>query len=200
MAIPLLRPVQRAPHALALLVALAASGACTTLELVDPSEPIALAPDEGLVIVHVASDVRIERLDMDGVPVLVNVTKGMSFRIFKARAGEHRFSQLVVTPAANPGPRSPRWYVRFERIPGSAQYGTFRVEPGRLAYPGQIVVETAGQGRHFRMQATIRNRSAVAWMHLRRVHAHLLDAFPMVYTGPVPDDFLDRYLDREAAR
>jgi len=186
---------------LALASALAFASGCTSLALVDPSKPIELASDEGLVIVHTVSTLQIERLDMDGVPVLANVPRGISFRIFKAKAGEHRFSRVILEAASRTEWGRGFRYVRFDGLEANPRYGTFRVEAGKLNYPGQIHLDATERGYYFEIAwVAIHNRSAVAWMHVKRKYPQLLEDYPIVYTGPVRDVFLDRFLDREDAR
>jgi len=186
---------------LALAFALAFASGCTSLALVDPSKPIELASDEGLVIVHTVSTLQIDRLEMDGVPVLTNVARGISFRIFKAKAGEHRFSRVVLVIPPRGRMRGGALHLAFDRYDTNPDYGSFRVEAGKLNYPGQIHLDATERVWGFQVAAVgIHNRSAVAWMHVKKKYPQLLEDYPIVYTGPVRDVFLDRFLDREDAR
>ena len=63
---------------------------------------------------------------------------------------------------------------------------SFEVRPGTLYYPGSLEIERWYGVRSF-------DRSAEMLERLERDHPDLLKRFPIIYSGPGRDDFLEFY-------
>lgn len=161
----------------------------------DPTQPIELAADEGILVIHTATDIPITRLDLDGVRLLGEIPAGTRFELFAAKEGRHRFSRALVVERDDE--EKPIWFWRF-RIKDEPHWA-FTVTAGKINYPGQFVVYTDGQMQRRRSRFQLSNRTALAWTHIQSKYPHLLDAYPFEYVGSVRDDFLEEFLASEDA-
>jgi hypothetical protein len=76
------------------------------------------------------------------------------------------------------------------------QSWSFRVEAGRISYPGQLVFRGAELlWTAHRMEARSINRSSMVLQRLQKLYPGLLARYPIRYTGGRRDDFLERYAE-----
>jgi hypothetical protein len=148
------------------LLALATLLGCATLRPIERGEPFELAPDEGILLVHVASNVPLQSVHISGATQIRDLKPGHNQRLYVISAGNYRWTRLLL------GSR-----LRYQMF--SHDYWRFRVEPGRINYPGMLMV------------------------HGPRVSFWTADSYvfkyPIEYTGRGRDDFLIRYSEAQRA-
>ena len=178
-----------------------AIGGCSTKDFVrvDPSLPIDLAPDEGLLVFQVDTDLPIEKLILTGLDAGRPIDAGDTFEIVRVPAGRYRWYSLVV-------PESDRHRGLYRIDP--SKYADedelyFEVQPGVLNYAGELVV-SRGRVTWFQRSIYIRvlNHLAGAIRVLEREHPALLDQYALVHARDRSrnDPFLEFYLDARRAK
>ena len=171
-------------------IALALALGCTKPRPVAEGMAPTLAPGEGILVVDVESDVRIERLALSGMTVAERLEPGHHLALVVVGAGSYRWTEIQV-----PGPFGS---ARF-RIQRDDEWA-FRVEPGRINYAGRIVVRYRPGLGSVQMVGRNLNRSAMAWLELERRWPDLVGRYALAYTGPVDDAFLEQLGALRAAR
>ena len=141
---------------------------------------VELGPDEGILIIHTATDVPVAALQAGEAEVARNLREGVRYEFVIAKAGRYRWTSASLGPPARRG-RYWRNELRFWDI----DYWEFRVEPGVINYPGQMILYT----RTGVVNARVANRSGQMWLILRDRFPELADRYPVVYTGALRDDF-----------
>jgi hypothetical protein len=165
-----------------LLLATAASlwgAGCVTQRTswpIDPGDPVALGPDQGLLVVHVSTSQRIRSIDIGGVQAAEDLPEGTQLRLIGITAGSYRWSEFEVQD------------VR------SARYDSFLV---RNVYVGMIEVERSSS---LSVWMDSLDRTAMALEQLRKRYPDLLAKYPVVYSGPARHVFLQRYREATAKR
>ncbi|MEZ4334064.1 MAG: hypothetical protein R3F35_20120 [Myxococcota bacterium] len=158
-----------------------------------------LGPSEGFLVVHVETDVAIERLHADSRLIGQALPPGEHLWLVRMKAGRHRWSRIrLVSQAGGESGRRPE-----SKGVLNEQEFTFDVEAGAINYPGAIVVAKFDPGRvligipwwSILTHAEIRNRnhSAMALRSLAKTHPALLAAHPIRYAGRSGDRFLQFY-------
>jgi hypothetical protein len=167
---------------IALLLASCATG---RIQQLDPSAPLTLEPDEGLLILHVDTDVPIAGIELSGDTIASGVLAAHHVWLVRAAAGSYRWTALRIT---SPSGRRHRHHLE------SDDEFRFEVEPGCVNYGGALVVRSAPG----HVEARSRNHVAMAIRKLRDRDAELVASHPLRYGGPSEDGFLD-YYNRERA-
>ncbi len=146
---------------------------------------VELEPGQGILVVRTGTPEPISLLEVRGQRRLANVPAGTSLRLYVMPAGTYRWGRVAVR----------HWIGELLYESGFQMnddaYWEFRVEPGALSYPGDLLIERDGSGRRF--GARVVNRSALAMPWLEQSHAGLLARYPLRYTGFGRDDFYDEY-------
>jgi hypothetical protein len=157
--------------------------ACAGLDVVPvPTGGVpALGRDQGILVAHLDTRYPGIEIGVEGAWILEALPVGRHLRLLVVPAGDYRWSRL-------------RWDRQYRSLPADG-YWKFRVEPGRLSYPGQILVR--GPVWDLREHLGIRARTAQAIAEIERLHPGVLDTYPLAYTGSDVDDFAERF---EAAR
>lgn len=144
---------------------------------VDIDKP--LSEGEGWLAVVVDNSAQITSLRLDGPGLLGDdLVKGLGLgrnvRVLRAKAGKYRWSMLT----------SATGYVSLKRDP---QF-EFAVEAGKLNYPGNFVIESAGFNsvRYYRA-----NRASQTMMGLDQTFAGLREKYPWRNDLPSPDPFAE---------
>jgi hypothetical protein len=169
------------------LLALATLLGCATLRPIERGEPFELAPDEGILLVHVASNVPLQSVHISGATQIRDLKPGHNQRLYVISAGNYRWTRLLL------GSR-----LRYQMF--SHDYWRFRVEPGRINYPGMLMVHGprvsfwTADSYVFNL-----NRSALSYKLLEEEFPNLLERYPIEYTGRGRDDFLIRYSEAQRA-
>jgi hypothetical protein len=172
-------------HRLVTAAALCIALGCATARPILPGEDPGLRPGEGLLVLDLDTDVRISRLACSGVTAAYDVPPGEHLVLLAIDAGSYRWNW--VTFGLDGVLR-----LDFRR----KEPWSFRVEAGRISYPGQLVFRGAALlWTAHRLEARNINRSAMAFERLRKLYPELLARHPIRYTGRRRDDFLERYTE-----
>jgi len=165
---------------------------CVNTRALDPAaDPISLDENEGILVVHIRTQVKLASIRVAGASPQEIATD--------LPAGEH-----LIFLAAAKGQYS--WQRIVRKIPPSTYYWNLRdrhgewnftVEPGRINYPG--VFEIGGSEPRISLRLRTFNRSAMALADLKRRYPAMVERFPMRYAGSRRDDFLDYYLEASQA-
>jgi len=173
-------------HRLVTATALCIALGCTTARPILPGVDPGLRDGEGLLVLDLVTDVSISRLDCSGVLAAHNLPPGEHLVLLAIRAGSYRWNRVGFG-----GPQG-TLLVDF----GRKEPWSFRVEAGRISYPGQLVFRGAELlWTEHRMEARSINRSAMVFQRLRKLYPELLARYPIRYTGRRRDDFLERYTE-----
>ncbi len=186
------------PFALvAACVALLSGCSSTHFVREDPSAPIELAPDEGLILLQIDSDLDLERLILTGLVIEEPVPAGRHFWVARMRAGAYSWNSVVVQTKAYAG------RYRFQRTvyqrPGELD---LTIRPGELNYAGELIVRGIRSGfRYAWISVRIRNHAGSAVRRIEQEYPELLDRVPARNAGTSGDRFLEFYRDeRERLR
>lgn len=150
---------------------------------VPTGEPFELESWEGLLVVHVSTDTRIDRLDLGGTQVASGLSKGEHLLLLAVGAGDYAWS------SADRG--DVRYYL------SSLPKNYFQIEAGRINFIGLLELESAGA---WGLRARIIDRTARAYELVAERYPALLASHPPVYVGVARHVFLDYYLEALAAR
>lgn len=169
--------------AVLLLAALAGLPGCApSLHALGPVRPPPLAPDEGLLIVHVDSSVPLHEVLLDEGAVAEGIGTGRHVWMMRAAAGRYCWEGVRAT-----GRNAVQSVTQEERC--------FEIAPGAICYGGALIVRDPwrllGGDRPLSLRVT--NRAATAIRALRDREAATLAAYPIRYTGPGNDSFLAYY-------
>jgi uncharacterized protein YceK len=175
---------------IALCVLATASGCASVRQLEIGSGPLEagalpdLAPDEGILVVHVHTDIPIAKLQISQMTALTDLPKGEHLRLLALGEGRYRWSGIVI-PAGEGD-------VPFRA--GRGEFWEFRVEPGRINYPGELTFRGKTRKKSVDLgRIVFRNRSAQMLRTLRERFPALLERYPPVYTGQKSDEYLEYY-------
>jgi len=157
-------------------------------EIAPGTEP-ALQPDEGLLLVEADADLdlnwlQIARLGPDGddFDALHDTKPGVTARLLAVPAGRYAWRAV--------GPRNGKRYTF-----GSEEVEAFDVAPGRITYPGDMVIRAKSDGVVF--EKANRGLRAIDWLEAQ--HPQLARTTPVVYSGHYPDPFPAFYARERAA-
>ena len=152
-----------------------------------------LPATEGLLVLHVDTDVPLAALVTTRGTVAEGVPRGHHVWLVRAAAGSYRWREIQVATAAG----------RFHRERLRGEDATrFEVVAGHVNYPGALLVR-AGPGGAAAGALRVRSvdRAAMAVRRLREDHPALLARYPLRYAGDTTDAFLEHYTRaREAVR
>jgi pimeloyl-ACP methyl ester carboxylesterase len=154
----------------------ASSGLIATSWPIDPGDAVNLEANQGLLVVHVRSNLPVQTIDVGGVLAAEDLLEGTSVRLIGITAGTYRWATIQLQGD------------RF-RFPDHERL-RFRVEPGLINYVGMIDVERSGPlslGLH------ALDRSAMALEQLRERYPDLTARYRMVYSGSARHVFLERH-------
>lgn len=174
----------------ALAMAVAGLG-CASLARVDPDETISLDEGEGLVVLHVDTDVEVRRLSggtLGSVTFAESLPVGESIWMARMAEGEYAWSHVEIEISEG------RRFV-YELGPGASY--RFTVEAGKINYPGQLSVRLSEDDATLRADRRDRSGYAIRW--LRETHESLLARLPARYAGPTRHDFLEYFTRARSA-
>jgi acetyl esterase/lipase len=150
-----------------------------------------LSSDEGYLVIHVDTDVAIERIAAGGQDFVRNLQPGRHLWLVRAKAGRARWTSVKLTPQpSNSGPIRPKAFSVLNE-----KEFEFEVEAGAVNYPGDLVIRLADPDAGIMAGISVRNRnhSAMAVRKLAKTHSGLLAAHPIRYAGSSGDEFLQFY-------
>ncbi|GAB3335827.1 alpha/beta hydrolase family protein [Marilutibacter aestuarii] len=159
------------------------------MRLVKPGELPRLGAGEGLVVLALevgapVSAIRIAEGEGGTVKVLSGLTYGRNIRVYAAKAGDYRWSQLDLFT----------WSMRSRMTLRSDAF-RFRVLPGQMNYPGDLVIADAGWSH---ASVRVANHALPVMDWLESSHPALARAMPLRYVGLYPDPFPDFYRQARA--
>jgi hypothetical protein len=186
---------REARAALALLLGVALAG-CVAYPSVAPGRLAELEPSSGILVLHTQAPWEIERVELSDQVVARGLPSGTSLRLLILPAGRYRWSQIQLIDS---GRRASHLLYRLTML--DDERWNLAIEPRRINYPGQLVVEPgANLGVTDRFAVRSLNRSAMMMELLGKLHPELSRRYPIVYTGAGRDEFLGRYQDALSAR
>ncbi len=173
------RPTTRA--LIALLILLLAGSAQAALRAIAPGERVALAANEGLLLIAIDSDGSLARAELrdSGLrrsQVFEEPATGRSHRLFAATAGDYRWreAQLHDEP----------------RIALDPKQFDFSVKAGVVTYAGDLVVR---RDRSDPERVVLANHGLGALDWLAAEHPLVSRGVDFVYAGSAPDPFVPLY-------
>ena len=175
-----------------LLFYLMLSGCATRMEIVEPGTPVELREDEGLLIVHVDTDVHLKRISIRSGTVATELPEGDHLWIVRARAGNSGWRRVDFGKEVGR-----RAYIFVEQWDGlNENEFKFDIKAGRINYPGALIVRSKksepGWPRGW-ISVRNRNHSAMAIRRLLKEHPVLLESLPIRFGGSSGDEFLKFY-------
>lgn len=185
--------VKRSRPARHLVLLLALSGlaalvGCASARIapIDASQPIALAPDEGLLILQIDTEVALHDLILSRRSIARSLGKGQHIWLVRVRAGSYRWQQIEIGD-------NPR-YRRIYEIDSDDEM-RFDVQAGVLNYPGELVIREGPSSSWGYPTLIVRNRNhaAMAVRALQKRDPRILEARTLRYAGSSKDAFLDYY-------
>lgn len=156
---------------------LACLSGCMTVSTVEPFDPVALGPNEGILVVQVDTDVPIDRLALNGRGIDFAFTPGRHVRLLKVSAGECRFTHLTQGLA--------HWHLW-----GDVDLPKFRVVAGTINYPGVLYVRKVSFGYLYIRQFS---RAGQVLRALEARYPRWLERYDVVEARDLRDDFLSAY-------
>src|SRR5882672_981538 len=169
---------------LAALVAAIAAIACASVRTFRPGDE--LRAGEGLLAFQVRSESPLQSIGIDGAYGEIPLARhaGTELRVIALAAGTYRWSELVLTDYI------PAYGFLTFRFSDDANL-EFHVEPGRINYMGMVDVY---RGDVFHVGIRAIDRTAIALGDLRTQFPELVNQYPIVYSGPARNVFLEHYL------
>ena len=176
----------------AILAALLVIGCAPAIQPLGPARPLALREGEGLLVLHVDSDIPIAALELNRGTGAHAIQAGHHVWLVRAREGDYRWVMLRLGHEAGRED-----HIEIEKEDEFA----FEVKSGAINYPGALIVRSHRASRSVTGYVRIRNRNhaAMAIRMLRQDDASILDAYPLRYAGPTPDGFLEHYTEAREA-
>ena len=145
----------------------------------------ALREHEGLLVLHVDTDVPLAAIESSRGTAATNVARGHHAWIVRASAGRDRWTAIRLGSRAG--------HAQRHRLEGE-EFG-FDVRAGSINYPGALVVRSNPVARsapgHVRVRSL--DRAAMALRMLLEDHAGLLASRPLRHAGAGRDGFLEHY-------
>lgn len=153
---------------------------------IDVSAPIELAPSEALLIIHIDTEVALERLWLNSHPLVQSLGKGRHAWIVRVREGSYRWRKIEIGSNLR---------NRLKYDLGSDEELSFNVVAGKINYPGELVIRSSPGARWGNKSVIVRNRnhSAMAIREMRDSYDSILRSFPLHYAGSSGDGFLEYY-------
>ena len=193
---------------LATAIPLLLASCATGIRPLGPSGAVTLEGNEGLLILHVDTDIPISAIELNGKTIASGVAPGHFAWVVRAGAGSYRFTSLRFLNL--PGHQRRRhqesnWDYLFRPLQSTKQQQTlhlgsedefrFIVEPGSVNYGGALVV----RGNSGAIEVRCRNHVAMAIRMLSGRDAELVASHPLRYGGLSEDGFLDYYSRERSA-
>jgi hypothetical protein len=156
---------------------------------IDAAGPIELAPNEGLLIVHIDTEVALERLVLNNRSVARSLAEGRHVWMVRVPVGSYSWKRIEIG-------RQLRYREKYRLEPDEEM--SFEVEAGKINYPGELVVRWSPLSSWLNAILIVRNRnhSAMAVRDLRGSHDALLSSLPLHYAGSSGDGFLEYYMKK----
>jgi hypothetical protein len=166
---------------------------CANTRPLDPDAgPVALAENEGILVIHIRTQVKVASIRVAGAAppeIATDLPVGEHLWLLAATKGDYRWRRIefYIYPIT--------WYWNLRSSDESLH---FTVQAGKINYPGVLEID-GSEGRIRDISLRTFNRSAIMFANLQRRYPALLERFPMRYAGSRRDDFLDYYLEASRA-
>lgn len=175
------------------LVAVSGSIGCASVRSFGPGDN--LAPREGLLVIHIRTRTPLAAVHIEGAGrILLDGKAGTQMIVVAVSAGSYRWSSLELAENLGPGFGNRFGNLEF-RFPDQDEL-RFRVEQGRINYVGMVDVYRAGI---LRVGMRAIDRTAIALEVLRAQFPEFVARYPIAYSGPARNVFLERYLAAKGA-
>jgi hypothetical protein len=160
---------------------------------IDASHPAELAPNEGLLILHIDTEIPLTRLILSRRIIARSLAKGR--HVWIARALEGSYSWEAIEIENEYGRR-----LKYTLDPDEEL--TFEVEAGKINYPGELSIRSGSQFARGNEELIVRNRnhSAMAVRELEGSYDSILRSLPLHYAGSSGDGFLEYYTQNRRQR
>ncbi|GAB3092891.1 hypothetical protein GCM10027159_07960 [Lysobacter terrae] len=156
---------------------------------VDPGEEPRLAPDEGLLVVSVDSDVGLASMRFRneggswGNGYLRGIKEGRTTQLYRLPAGRYHWTKILIFDTWS-------WSGSFD-LSKNDEFA-FEVKPGQINYAGDVVYRAAG---FLSADMRLSNRALPVLDWLQAKHPALTAKLPFAYSGYYPDPFPAFYLE-----
>jgi hypothetical protein len=153
---------------------------------IDASAPIELAPSEALLIIHIDTEIALERLWLNSRPFAQSLGKGRFAWMVRVRSGSYRWQRIELGSQTR---------NRLKYQLGSDEELSFEVQAGKINYPGELVIRSGPEALWGNQTLIVRNRNHSAMMvrEMRDSYDSILRSLPLHYAGPSGDGFLEYY-------
>nr|WP_298124291.1 prolyl oligopeptidase family serine peptidase [uncultured Pseudoxanthomonas sp.] len=164
---------------LVVLLGLSAVAAQASMREVEPGSDPALKASEGLVLMAVDTPVPVYSVRMNrdgkifGSGAMRQLKAGRSFRLYAVPAGTYGWRELQMI------------YGYSYKLADDEDF-RFKVEPGRITYPGDLLFRPTSV---WRAQFAMANRALAAIDWLTKEHAAIYAHYPFEFAGRYPDPF-----------
>ena len=193
----MLRPAAHGLVVFALLLLAGCAGSVPP-KLIELDQPIALQPEEGVLVVEIDAQEPVLRVLIEPVGrfassvTLANLSAGRHAHLLVLPAGRYRWREfdLKGTVVVNGRPYPKTW-----RMEPDDPHWQFDVRAGAINYPGLVYLERLYQSV---LRTYTMNRSAQLVQTIGARRRALLTDFPLVYTGRGRDEFLEFYSSKLA--
>ncbi|MBD7921630.1 alpha/beta hydrolase family protein [Xanthomonas bonasiae] len=153
------------------------------MQEVKPGQTPQLAPDEGLVLVAVDTDVDLYGVELNkdgkifGAGTMSQLKPGISYRLYIAPVGNYAWRKISLLPG-------------FSYNMRDSDEFRFRIQPGRITYPGDLLFRPKSL---FNFDLGMVNRSLAAMDWLQQTHPAVWTHYELGYSGHYPDPFPQFY-------
>lgn len=160
--------------------------------IANPDGEIELADNEGLVVLHVDSEVELKSIQWYRVSIPGPIKPGKSLWVARAPADKYHWHGVVVQG-------SPGYDGRYRIDPSKYSRETeldIEIRPGVVNYIGELIIDKASSQGWYRgaaLYVRVRNHAAATFREIERLHPTLLDRFDIHFAGASNDPFLEFY-------
>ena len=164
-------------RAIGLFAALLTVLGCTTSRPIPSDGPIELKPNQGILVVHLDSSLPIERLKFNQNTAAASLPAGSHLFLVVVDAGNYRWTSVHV-PVKDSNQR-----FRFS-LRGRGYDWKFKVEPGQITYPGQLIFWGQRSKYYATLNAISSNRAAITLEKLQAQRWYPSARFKMTPMSP----------------
>ena len=182
---------------IALVLSLAGCGTTRGVEVVSRAPGYVLAPDRGLMIVNIDSDIPLERVSLNRYELTGAIRKGKHFWVVELPAGKYSWESIETESNAGNAARfrfKGQWSKATRYISPDEEYD-FEIVAGQVNYAGSLIVRSSRFYRSSRGAPSrrVRNHAAMAVRELREKYLELYENYRIRYAGSRGDTFLEHW-------
>jgi hypothetical protein len=180
-------------------------GCATPSWPIEPGDPVELAEDEGILVVHVRTNSEINSMFIGANKAAEDLAPGEHLTLIGAKEGWYRWAEIYVPNTSGRSLYRNRYRAIGEGEPVSFPFRPkdfleFQVEAGKINYVG--MVDVYRESWRSMWMGTL-DRSAAALRLLEQEFPRITAKYPVVYSGDAENGYLENYLrirDELAAR